>query len=123
MYGQHEEFNPRVKRHTHEESQEAAVNIVNGQNGWDGNLYNYHFVDKDDMSQNAASKLNGQNGWDGNLYNYHFVDKDDESQKTASKLNGQNGWDGNNFEKFKNIVNNIGFDIDIDTLYLILILF
>ncbi len=96
MYGQHSSV-----------TADSLPEKEDSPNAWDGNLYSYHFVDKDQETENKAAKVAKAakkakaNDWDGNLYSYHFVDKDQETENKAAKVakkaagQGANGWDGN----------------------------
>jgi len=60
-------------------------------NDWSGNLYSYHFIDRDGETEREASKAKTtaerkRNDWDSNLYSYHFIDKDGDTEKAAAKV-------------------------------------
>merc|ERR1712236_91683 len=78
MYGEHKLFST-------EETQAEE------RNDWSGNLYSYHFIDKDDDTGKLAAEAKNNpakniNDWDSNLYSYHFIDKDEDSEKAAAKV-------------------------------------
>jgi len=83
MYGEHKLFST-------EETQAEE------RNDWSGNLYSYHFIDKDDDTGKLAAEAKNNpakniNDWDSNLYSYHFIDKDEDSKKAAAKVKSLTG--------------------------------
>jgi len=96
MYGEHPAINL-------DDSKQPDKNNENKVNDWEGNVYSYHFVDKDQETQQAVQKINQKpkkvNDWEGNVYSYHFVDKDQETQQAVQEMNQKpkkvNDWEGN----------------------------
>jgi hypothetical protein len=60
-------------------------------NDWNANVYSYHFVDKDEETQQAVQKMNQNtkkvNDWDANVYSYHFVDQDQQTEEAVKNMN------------------------------------
>ena len=78
----------------------------NKANNWNANVYSYHFVDKDQETQQAVRKMNQNtkkvNDWDSNVYSYHFVDQDQKTEeavrnmdKNAKLETNANDWNAN----------------------------
>merc|ERR1712226_915809 len=79
-------------------------------NDWEGNVYSYHFVDKDQETEEAVKNLDKNakvddkdqktkkvNDWEGNVYSYHFVDKDEETEKAVLKMKDDIGKVGSKY--------------------------
>ena len=105
MYGEHPAINL-------DDSKQPDENNENKVNDWEGNVYSYHFVDKDQETQQAVQEMNQKpkkvNDWEGNVYSYHFVDKDQETEEAVKNLDKNakvddkdqetkkvNDWEGN----------------------------
>ena len=51
-------------------------------------MYGEHpAINLDDSKQLDENNENKVNDWEGNVYSYHFVDKDQETQQAVQKIN------------------------------------
>ena len=76
----------------------TKLDSINGQYGWEGNLYKFEFPKEREYSE--AKKVENfkdasKYGWEGNLYKFEFPKRAESNAAVREEGESRYGWDGN----------------------------